>query len=83
MIRALQHNKDISIGLTNIFKIVRVAETGIGVHDEFITKEGEQVLNPKYLSEKQLREVYRELIHFQAYTTLNDVSKLQNSRLNA
>lgn len=81
MIRALQHNKDISIGLTNIFKIVRVAEAGIGVHDEFITENGEKVLNPKYLSEKQLREVYGELIHFQAYTTLNDVSnKIKKSK---
>ena len=82
MIRALQLKKDISIGLTNIFKMVRVAEAGIGVHDEFVVdKNGEKQFNPKYLSEKQLRELYNELVHFQAYTTLNDVSnKIKKSK---
>tara|TARA_Y100000593_G_C4318066_1_gene342047 strand:+ start:344 stop:5311 length:4968 start_codon:yes stop_codon:yes gene_type:complete len=76
IVRDLQITKNVSTGLTELFRLQTIAERGIGVEDEYITDEnGVEILNPDYLSEKQLRDLYNELTHFRGFTELHEVSK--------
>ena len=49
--------------------------------EQYKVEDGKEVLNDKYISDEELREMYIELRHFQAFTTLPDVIKnLKNSK---
>ena len=71
--KALQLHLRVSPGLIEANRMVKRAQEGAGVHDQTITKDGEEVFNPKYLSDKELRELYNDLKHFRAFTELYQV----------
>ena len=81
IIKQLQLNRDVTTGLTEAYRIKNRAEKGMFETEEYIVQDGKEVLNPKYLSDEELREMYIELRHFQAFTTLPDIIKaLKNSK---
>tara|TARA_R110002012_G_scaffold4248_4_gene19519 strand:+ start:27830 stop:32767 length:4938 start_codon:yes stop_codon:yes gene_type:complete len=81
IIKQLQLNKNVVNGLSEAYRVQNRAEKGMYETEEFITEDGEEVLNPKYLNDDELREMYIELRHFQAFTSLPDViKKLKNAK---
>ena len=73
ILRELQLDQDIQRGLNEAMRVLRRAEEGIGEQEEFKIVKGEEVFNPNYLSELELRELYSELKHFQAFSTIPEV----------
>ena len=81
IIKQLQLNKNVTTGLTEAYRIKNRAEKGMSHLEQYKVEDGKEVLNDKYISDEELREMYIELRHFQAFTTLPDVIKnLKNSK---
>tara|TARA_B100001059_G_scaffold72361_1_gene69533 strand:+ start:52602 stop:57530 length:4929 start_codon:yes stop_codon:yes gene_type:complete len=81
IIKQLQLNKNVTNGLTEAYRIKNRAEKGMFELEEYITENGKEIPNPKYISDEELRQMYIELKHFQAFTTLPDIVKrLKNSK---
>ena len=81
IIKQLQINKNVTTGLTEAYRIKNRAEKGMFELEEYLIKDGKEVPNEKYISDSELREMYIELKHFQAFTTLPDIIKgLKNSK---
>jgi len=84
IIKDLQLRKDIASGLKESFRRIRKTEEGLKEVEEYIEKDGEIIANPKYLTDRELRELYNELKHFQAFSSLPEIiSKLEKGSDNA
>jgi len=73
IIKTLRLHQDVAPALAEANRLVKRANLGMGVEDEFITVKGEEEFNPKYLSEKELLTIYKELVHFRGFTELERV----------
>ena len=76
IIKRLQIDQEVSAGIVETFRILENIHNGLGVEQEFILDEnGDTVLNPKYLTDEELREAYEELQHFAAFSSLPEIKE--------
>jgi len=74
IIKRLQIDQEVSAGIVETFRILNSIHAGLGVEQEFILDEnGDSILNPKYLTDEELREAYEELQHFAAFSSLPEI----------
>jgi len=81
IIKRLQIDQEVGQGIVESFRILRQVHAGLGVEEEFrLDENGETILNPMYLTDAELIELYEELQHFLAFSSLPEVrASLQKS----
>jgi len=74
IISSLQMNREVRPGLREASRIVKKVNRGVQEQDAIVLdKNGEEVVNHKYLTFKEMRDMLKELKHFQAFTSLTDI----------
>ena len=72
----LQLSQNVTHALSEAARLLDRAEQGMSQQDPFtLNAKNEKVVNPKYLTEKELLELYEELQHFKHFTELYQVRK--------